>query len=155
MKRRKSNRWLPHGGASTANILGLVVIFTIFPVALWAGIVGITYMEVETTTNAVASTVASAGCWNAASTTALNHGLAPLARLLPPSQVHVTDATAAYTPYGQPIVVTLSFPVAGWSGTGPTGQPIHFTTTRQMFSTAPSQANEGTPTCTTPPTTGS
>lgn len=155
MPRRKPNHPLrARGGTSAANILGLAIVFIVFSVSVWAASLGIVYMEVETATNNVAATMSSAGCWDAESTSVLDHSLSSFGSLLPPNQVTVTQATSTYTPYGQPVSLTLTFPLLGWSGSGPTGRVLHFTMARQIFSTAPSSANDGTPACTTPPTHG-
>ncbi len=155
MSRHKPNhRFHAKGGASAANILGLAIVFIVFSVSLWAASLGVVYMEVETATSNVAATMSSAGCWDAESTSVLDHSLSAFGSLLPPSQVEVVQATSAYTPYGQKLAITLTFPLLGWSGSGPTGRILHFTMTRKIFSTAPSSANDGTPACTTPPTHG-
>lgn len=147
-------RLRPHGGASAANILGLAIAFVVFAVSVWAGSLGVTYMEVETATNNVAATMAPAGCWNAESTSVLDHSLVSFTGLLAPDRVSVTQATSTYAPYGQPVSVTLTFPFLDWGGNGPNGQTLHFTFTRKIFSTAPSSANDGTPPCTPPPAQG-
>lgn len=156
MLRHKPNdlRCRAYGGASAANILGLAIVFIVFSVCVWAGSLGVTYMEVETATNNVAATMASAGCWNAESTNVLDHSLANFGALLPPDHVTVEHATSTYTPYGQRVSLTLTFPFLDWSGSGPTGRTLRFTISRRIFSTAPSSADDGTPACTTPPLYG-
>lgn len=141
-----TRRVIPRGGLSVTQIGTLAITGVLFTMAVWAAKIGLTYFVVTTAASQAVQTVATSGCWTTAATMRLQAVLQPLAGILPPASVTIVQAPAAYTPYGQPVTVSLAAPVGLWGGSGTT-----FQVTQTTLSIAPAGPSAA---CTTPPTTG-